>query len=104
MDKQYSRLMAPDINSSAARHPALTKWLHMLDNNELAEIEKSSVMAFAPKVPGDLARFLKSVGGEKWHRILSGFVTHYCLYRCWFFIGFWCKTHHPKKKFPSSNR
>jgi moderate conductance mechanosensitive channel len=65
MDKQYSRLMAPDINSSAARHPALTKWLHMLDQNELAEIESSSVMAFAPQVPGDLARILKSIGEGK---------------------------------------
>jgi moderate conductance mechanosensitive channel len=65
MDKQYSKLMAPDIHSSAVRHPALSKWLHMLDQNELAEIESSSVMAFAPQVPGDLARILNSIGEGK---------------------------------------
>ncbi len=61
---QDSDTTAPLANNNTVRHPALTKWLHMLDNSELAEIENSSVMAFAPKVSGDLARVLKSVGGE----------------------------------------
>ncbi len=37
----------------------------MLDTNELAKIENSSVMAFAPQVPGDLARIFKSIGERK---------------------------------------
>ena len=47
-----------------AQSPVLAKWLHMLDTNENAEIENSSVLAFAPRIPGDLARVLKSVGRE----------------------------------------
>ncbi len=56
---------APLKNNSAVQHPGLSKWLHMLDTNELAEVENSSVMAFAPHFPGDLARILKSIGEEK---------------------------------------
>jgi small-conductance mechanosensitive channel len=62
MAKQYTKLMGPETNSSTLRHPGLTKWLHLLDKNEMTEIENSSVMAFAPQVPGDLARILKSIG------------------------------------------
>ncbi len=65
MNKQYSKLMAPDINSDGVPHPALSKWLHMLDKNEMKEIENSSVMAFASQVPGDLARILTSIGEGK---------------------------------------
>jgi small-conductance mechanosensitive channel len=51
-------------NSDSAR-PALANWLHMLDKNEITAIENSSVMAFAPQVPGDLVRVFKPVhGGE----------------------------------------
>ncbi len=101
MAKQYSKLMPPEINSSALRHPALTKWLHMLDQNELAEIKNSSVMAFAPQVPGDLARILNSIGEGKRPRILPCPVPHNSLNRCWSSYCFWCKTHHQKKNFPA---
>jgi len=42
----------------------LSRWLHMLDKNEVDEIENSSVIAFGSLVPGDLARIFKSAGGE----------------------------------------
>ncbi|NOR24753.1 MAG: mechanosensitive ion channel [Desulforhopalus sp.] len=45
--------------------PVLANWLHMLDKNEITEIENSSVMAFAPQVPGDLARVFKPVDPAK---------------------------------------
>jgi len=45
--------------------PALANWLHMLDKNEITEIEDSSVIAFAPQVPGDLARVIKPEHGVK---------------------------------------
>ena len=45
--------------------PAFTTWLHLLDHNENNERENSSVLAFAPKVPADLARVLTSIGGEQ---------------------------------------
>jgi moderate conductance mechanosensitive channel len=62
---QDTKSTAPQKKNTALRHPVLTKWLHMLDTNELAKIESSSVMAFAPQVSGDLARILKSIGEEK---------------------------------------
>jgi len=43
----------------------LSKWLHMLDKNEVDQIENSSVLAFGSQVPGDLARIFKTAGGEK---------------------------------------
>ncbi len=48
-----------------ARTAFLSSWLHMLDKNEVDEIENSSVLAFGPQVPGDLARIFKTAGGEK---------------------------------------
>ena len=42
-----------------------SNWLHMLDKQEIDGIENSSVMAFGPQVPGDLARILKPAGGGK---------------------------------------
>ena len=55
----------PEIKNNAARHPALDKWLHLYDKNEIEAIEEGSVIGFAPKVPADLARILISAGGEK---------------------------------------
>jgi moderate conductance mechanosensitive channel len=52
---------SPQEKVQTVRHPLLFKWLHMLDGNEVANIEKSSVMAFAPQVPGDLVRVFKSI-------------------------------------------
>ncbi|TKB12398.1 mechanosensitive ion channel family protein [Desulforhopalus sp. IMCC35007] len=46
----------------------LSKWLHLLDGEEEGELHKSSVLAFAPKVPGDLARVINIAGGEKGFR------------------------------------
>ena len=43
----------------------LSSWLHLLDKTETGEVENSSVMAFGPQAPGDLARIFKSAGGEK---------------------------------------
>ena len=40
----------------------LLRWLHMLDRPENAGIDNSSVMAFAPQVPGDLARIFMVTG------------------------------------------
>ncbi len=37
----------------------------MLDKNEITEIENTSVMAFAPQIPGDLARVFKPVDPAK---------------------------------------
>ncbi len=48
-----------------ARTAFLSRWLHMLDKNEVDQIENSSVIAFGPQVPGDLARIFKTAGGEK---------------------------------------
>ena len=48
----------PEDNTSL--RPPLANWLHLLDKNEITAIENSSVMAFAPQVPGDLARVFKS--------------------------------------------
>ena len=62
---QEAILTIDQISSEATGKPALSKWLHMLDKHESAEIENSSVMAFAPQVPGDLARVLRSVGGDE---------------------------------------
>ncbi|MCP4340144.1 MAG: mechanosensitive ion channel family protein [Desulfobulbaceae bacterium] len=49
---------AVPINNTSFR-PALANWLHMLDKTEITATENSSVMAFAPQVPGDLARVFK---------------------------------------------
>jgi len=46
------------------RTPVMVKWLHLLDENEGEGIENSSVLAFAPKVPGDLIRVLKTTGAR----------------------------------------
>ncbi len=48
-----------------AQASVLSGWLHMLDKEENDEIENSSVMAFGPQVPGDLARILKPAGGVR---------------------------------------
>ncbi len=48
-----------------AQTALLTEWLHMLDKHEDGAIEDSSVMAFGPKVPGDLIRILKPAGGAR---------------------------------------
>jgi len=48
-----------------ARVSVLSGWLHMLDKQEKDEIENSSVMAFGPQVPRDLARILKPAGGAR---------------------------------------
>jgi small-conductance mechanosensitive channel len=45
------------------RAPVMVKWLHLLDTNADANDENSSVLAFGPKVPGDIFRVLKTVGG-----------------------------------------
>ncbi len=52
-------------NSEQSRTAFLSRWLHMLDKNEVDEIENSSVIAFGSMVPGDIARIFKSAGGEK---------------------------------------
>ena len=52
-------------NPQQARTAFLSRWLHMLDKNEVDQIENSSVLAFGPQVPGDLARIFKTAGGEK---------------------------------------
>ncbi len=54
-----------ETDKGVVRLPALAKWLHMLDKHENSEIENSSVMAFAPKVPGDLARVFRPVEQEQ---------------------------------------
>ncbi len=59
---------APAVNVSTLRDRTafLSQWLHMLDEgSEISDVENSSVMAFVKHVPGDLARVLKSVGGER---------------------------------------
>jgi len=48
-----------------SRDPFLVKWLHMLDDNEFEEISTSSVLAYAPEVPHDLARTFKKVGTKE---------------------------------------
>ena len=58
-----------DIESSvmadvAPRKRFLVSWLHMLDGAKKDGSEASSVLAFGPKVPGDLARVLSVAGGN----------------------------------------
>ncbi|MFT5697413.1 MAG: small-conductance mechanosensitive channel [Desulforhopalus sp.] len=43
----------------------LVSWLHMLDGGKQDGSEESSVLAFGPKVLGDLARVLGTAGGNK---------------------------------------
>jgi len=74
-EQQVASVQNADINDAGAgdfasevqqdRTTLLSSWLHMLDDNEGDDVENSSVMAFAPQVPGDLARILKPAGGEK---------------------------------------
>ncbi|WP_167505876.1 mechanosensitive ion channel family protein [Desulfosediminicola flagellatus] len=61
---QGKELPAAQLNTQDARPHPPSMWLHMLDRSESSEFENSSVLAFALKVPGDLARVFKSVGGE----------------------------------------
>jgi len=55
----------PENQLQQSRTSFLSEWLHMLDKQEDGEIENSSVMAFGPQVPGDLARILRPAGGER---------------------------------------
>lgn len=80
MAAQGSIPAVPQIKDNAARHPALYKWLHLHDKNEIESIEEGSVIGFAAKVPADLARVLKSAGGEKggaglWYVFLATIVS-----------------------------
>ena len=50
---------------SAPRNRFLVSWLHMLDGGKQDGSEATSVLAFGPKVPGDLARVLNVAGGDK---------------------------------------
>lgn len=43
----------------------LVSWLHMLDGGKQDGSESSSVLAFGPKVPGDIARVLNVAGGDR---------------------------------------
>jgi moderate conductance mechanosensitive channel len=43
----------------------LVSWLHMLDGGKQDGSEASGVLAFGPKVPGDLARVLNVAGGSQ---------------------------------------
>ena len=43
----------------------LVKWLHMLDKDDTSDLESSGVVAFAPRVPGDLLRIVRAIGGDK---------------------------------------
>ncbi len=45
--------------------PFLTQWLHLLDSGKETDHEKSSAIAYAPRVPGDILRSLQEAGGEK---------------------------------------
>lgn len=44
------------VQGNPGRSSFLLQWLHMLDQHEVADIEDSSVVAYLPRVPGDLAR------------------------------------------------
>jgi small-conductance mechanosensitive channel len=55
----------PAAETVVPRKRFLLKWLHLLDGDKDGEIQESSVLAFAPKVPGDLARVITIAGGEK---------------------------------------
>jgi hypothetical protein len=45
--------------------PIVLNWLHMFDNAESSDLDESSILAYAPLVPDDLAQALKSIdGGE----------------------------------------
>ena len=61
---------APDMSTGLdlydGKRAALSyKWLHMLDKSDTSGSDNHSVMVFVTKVPGDLVRVLKPVGGEK---------------------------------------
>jgi len=55
----------PDTETGniGSRNTAIATWLHMLDKE--VDGDNSGVLAFAPQVPGDLARALRSAGGER---------------------------------------
>lgn len=61
---QGKELPVAQVNTQDVRPHPPAMWLHMLDRRESSESGNSSVLAFALKVPGDLARVFKSVGGE----------------------------------------
>ncbi len=61
---QISDPIVLEADKKVSRNSTLSMWLHMLDKSENADIGDSSVMAFAPQVPGDLVRVLKSAGGD----------------------------------------
>ena len=42
----------------------MSKWLHMLDKSDAKRSARSSILAFAPEVPGDLTRVLRSVSAD----------------------------------------
>jgi small-conductance mechanosensitive channel len=52
------------ITQNSDRTSFLSWWVHLHDSNEYTEIEDSSVIAFAPEVPRDLARIFKTVGTD----------------------------------------
>ena len=63
---------------SAAQKPAgnqlmpfLSRWLHLLDSEEESDFGESSVMAYAPKVPGDIIRSLQEKGATSGSGFLS---------------------------------
>ena len=43
----------------------LVKWLHMLDKDDSSDLESSGVVAFAPRLPGDLLGIVRAIGGDK---------------------------------------
>ncbi|MFW2367417.1 MAG: mechanosensitive ion channel family protein [Desulforhopalus sp.] len=48
-----------------AEQSAMSQWLHMLDKKQSAKDANSSVLAFAPEFPGDLARAFNSIGHQE---------------------------------------
>ena len=49
----------------AGKKKALTRWLHLLDRGGEDAGAGSSVLAYAPQVPRDLARIFGSAGGTQ---------------------------------------
>lgn len=52
-----------DVETAAPKRLLLTSWLHMLDGGAEADQGESSVLAFGPQVPGDMAAALNKTGG-----------------------------------------
>lgn len=52
-------------DASVSKKRFLVSWLHMLDGSSREGLEGSSVLAFIPRLPGDLASVLNKTGGDK---------------------------------------